>query len=109
MLLQDALNDMGCDVVFAHALPQATQLAEIEDIACGFLDIKIGNDTVVPVADALSRRNIPFVFSSNYGRELLPQRYRDHIMLPKPYFPDDIAHVFRTQLNIRLGSSRAPE
>ncbi len=108
MLLQDALNDMGCDVVFAHALPQAMRLAEIEDVACGFLDIKIGNDTVIPVADALSHRNIPFVFSSNYGRAMLPQRYRNHIMLPKPYFPDDIAHVFRTQLNIRLGPS-APQ
>lgn len=105
MLLQDALRDMGCEVVVAHAVSQARQLAEIEDVACGFLDIKIGNDTVVPVADALSQRNIPFVFSSNYGRELLPQRYRNHIMLPKPYFPDDIAHVFRTQLNIRLGSA----
>ena len=103
MLLQDSLNDMGCDVVFAHALPQATRFAEAAEVMCGFLDIKIGDETVVPVADALSQRNIPFVFSSNYGRELLPQRYRNHIVLPKPYLPDDIAHIFRTQLNIKLG------
>lgn len=106
MLLRDALTDMGCQVLCAPALTQAILLAKSEDLACGFLDVKIGNDTVVPVADALSARRIPFIFSSNYGREMLPQRYRNHLMLPKPYFPDDIAHIFRTQLNIKLGSTR---
>lgn len=107
MLLTDALIEMGCDVVSAQALPQATRLAQIEDIACGFLDIKIGNGIVVPVADVLSDRKIPFVFSSNYGREMLPQRYQNHALLPKPYFPDDIAHIFRTRFNIRLGPGAA--
>lgn len=104
MLLQDALVDMGCRVVFANEIREAKQLAEDEPIDCAFLDVKIGNDTVVPVADALTKRRIPFVFSSNYGKELLPERYRNHAMLPKPYFPDDIAHIFRTQLNIRLSA-----
>jgi CheY-like chemotaxis protein len=107
MLLQDALSDMGCSVVFAHEVREATQLAKTEALECGFLDVKIGNETVVPVADALRERNIPFVFSSNFGKELLPQRYRNHVMLPKPYFPDDIAHVFRTQLNIKLSPARS--
>lgn len=102
MLLQDALKDMGCSVLFAQEVREAILLAKTEALECAFLDVKIGNETVVPVADALKERNIPFVFSSNFGKELLPQRYRDHVMLPKPYFPDDIAYVFRTQLNIRL-------
>lgn len=102
LLLEDALNQMGCEVICANALLPAMQLARNETIGCGFLDVKIGSETVVPVADVLCERSIPFVFSSNYGKELLPERYRDHIMLPKPYFPDDIAHVFRTKLNIQL-------
>jgi len=107
MLLQDALRDMGCDVVFAGAVAEASLLARVEEIDCAFLDVKIGNETVIPVADILTQRHIPFVFSSNYGRELLPGRYRNHVMLPKPYFPDDISNVFRTHFGIKLAGPTA--
>jgi hypothetical protein len=38
----------------------------------------VDGEEVYPVADALNRRGIPFVFSTAYGEEKLPVEYSDN-------------------------------
>jgi DNA-binding response OmpR family regulator len=65
LALQFALEDEGANVVGpACNLDRAVSLAEEEPITAAVLDIKLGRDSVGPVASALAHRNIPFLFYS---------------------------------------------
>jgi hypothetical protein len=40
------------------------------------LDVNLGDEKVYPVADALAERDVPFVFLTGYGSEMLPPAHR---------------------------------
>jgi len=54
------------------------------------LDVNLGGDRVYPVADALSRRNVPFVFVTGYGTGVLPYEYAERPRLGKPFKMADL-------------------
>jgi len=56
-----------------------------EPIDAAVLDVNIAGEVVLPVADALSRRGIPFVFATAYGRAGVEARHLDRAVLQKPY------------------------
>ncbi|MGD0189639.1 MAG: response regulator [Rhizomicrobium sp.] len=63
--LQFALEDEGADVVGpACNLDRAVALAEGESITAAVLDMRLGPNSVGPVARALAHRKIPFLFYS---------------------------------------------
>ena len=73
MLVEDFLTDEGCVIVgpfgrVAHALAAA----ECEAIDVALLDINVAGEKVFPVAFALERRGIPFLFVTGYGEKVLP-------------------------------------
>lgn len=93
MLVEDALTEAGCDLLMAGRVAQAMILAEVEAIDCALLDVSVAGEDIYPVAAILSRRNIPFVLSTGYGRASLPKEYRDRPMLPKPYAPEQVSRA----------------
>jgi CheY-like chemotaxis protein len=94
MLIEDALTDAGCcRPLVASRIPKAVALSETEAIDCAILDVNLAGEDVYSVADVLSRRDIPFIFSTGYGKESLPAQYRDRPILPKPYVPEQIAQA----------------
>ena len=90
--LEDILTERGCIIVGpAMRLEQATQLAEsAADIDVAILDVNLGGQPVFPIAAALKARNVPIVFATGYGREGLPEEWRDLPVLVKPYTADDV-------------------
>jgi hypothetical protein len=54
------------------------------------LDVNLGGDRVYPVADALSRRNVPFVFVTGYSAGVLPCEYAERPRLCKPFKMADL-------------------
>jgi CheY-like chemotaxis protein len=72
MLIEDALADAGCRPLIASRIPKAVALSETEAIDCAILDVNLAGEDVYPVADVLSRRDIPFIFSTGYGTDSLP-------------------------------------
>ena len=85
MMLEDILLDAGYAVCKAARLPAALQLVETELFDVAILDINLAGKEVFPVADALSERGIPFLFTSGYGENGVPAEYRHHPTLQKPY------------------------
>jgi CheY-like chemotaxis protein len=86
MDLGAALRGAGCEVVGPVARPdRALGHVDAGAIDAAVLDINLGGETVFAVADALARREVPFVFVTGYDRGALPERLRDRPLLGKPY------------------------
>jgi DNA-binding response OmpR family regulator len=85
MMLEDRLNASGYRVLKAARLAKCLELAESAAIDLAILDINLAGEVSFPAALALRRRGIPFVFSSGYGDEDLPEVWRNEKILQKPY------------------------
>jgi CheY-like chemotaxis protein len=86
MLLEDMLSDLGYDVAgTAGGLDEALTLAREADVDVAILDVNLNGNPVYPVAQILTARGVPFIFSTGYGEQGLPDAYRDCPMLQKPF------------------------
>ncbi|HET6632207.1 MAG TPA: response regulator [Rhodanobacteraceae bacterium] len=85
MMLEDRLQDAGYRVLKAARLAKCLELAESEPIDVAVLDINLAGEASFPVATALRERGIPFVFSSGYGDEGIPDAWRGEPVIQKPY------------------------
>ena len=85
MMLEDRLNASGYNVIKAARLIKCLELAESASIDLAILDINLAGEQSFPAALVLRRRGIPFVFSSGYGGEDIPDMWRNETVLQKPY------------------------
>jgi CheY-like chemotaxis protein len=54
------------------------------------LDICLHREMVYPVADELTKRGVPFVFTTGYDKSTLPARFSAVARCEKPVDPDQI-------------------
>jgi DNA-binding response OmpR family regulator len=85
MMLEDRLNASGYRVIKVARLAKCLELAESSPIDLAILDINLAGEQSFPAALILRRRGIPFVFSSGYGGEDIPDAWRNETVLQKPY------------------------
>ncbi len=87
MLLETILEDMGCTPVGpAATVDDGLALAtDGERLDAALLDVNVAGRQVFPVADALAAAGVPFVFSTGYGEGGLPDRWRGHPTIQKPF------------------------
>lgn len=93
--LARAFHGAGAVVIGPAAnVAEALQLiAATPGLDGGVLDINLRGEMVYPVADALARRGVPFVFATGYDREEIPDRFSDRIRCEKPVKPDQVANA----------------
>jgi CheY-like chemotaxis protein len=65
------------------------------------LDIKLRNEMIFPVADALRALGVPFVFATGYSQRIIPDRYKDVVRYEKPF---DVAEIARVAVQISVAS-----
>lgn len=83
---EDALRDLGADVVTAASVGRAHEAIAIQSVDLAVLDFNLGHETSLPIADMLAERGIPFLFATGYGDGLeLPTRFEAVTLLKKPY------------------------
>lgn len=85
MMLEDRLTASGYRVVKASRLARCMELAESAPLDLAILDINLAGEVSFPAAEVLRRRGIPFVFSSGYDDNILPEAWRSEKILQKPY------------------------
>jgi CheY-like chemotaxis protein len=86
MLVEDMLAELGHKVAgTAASIEEATRLANQGDFDGALLDVNLNGKTIDAVAETLMRRDIPFVFTTGYGQQGIPDAYRDWPALQKPY------------------------
>jgi len=69
----------------AGSVKTALQIAENTPLDGALLDGNLRGQPVDEVAAALTRRNVPFLFVSGYGRESLPRGFGNVAVLSKPF------------------------
>jgi CheY-like chemotaxis protein len=85
-LIEDMLTSAGCVVSGPIArVPEALDAVDRGGFDAAVLDVNIAGDRIDPVADALSRRNVPFVFVTGYSTGVLPGEYAARPRLCKPF------------------------
>lgn len=86
MLLEDMLSELGYNVAAAvGTLAEARDFAAKGDITAAILDVNLEGQEIFPVAEILAERGLPFVFVTGYGERGLPDAYRSHVSLQKPF------------------------
>jgi FixJ family two-component response regulator len=85
---QRALAAAGARVAgpYARVAESLSRLAEGR-VDCGVLDVNLGEGPSFATARALRQRQVPFVFLTGYGREVLPEGFDDIELLEKPVDP----------------------
>ena len=104
MLLETILDDMGCSVIGPESniddgLRSAMGEASLD---AALLDVNVAGREVFPVAEALRARGVPFVFSTGYGEAGLPEHWRGHPTIQKPFTEIAIRDALMKVMNISL-------
>ena len=85
------LEDIGCEPVGPVGHLQTALLAATkEPLDAALLDVDVAGESVEPIADFLSRRDIPFALVTGYARERIPARLRDYPYVGKPFTFGDV-------------------
>ncbi|SFV37295.1 CheY chemotaxis protein or a CheY-like REC (receiver) domain [Devosia crocina] len=84
--LVESLHAMGAEVIGpVPDLPGAHRILErVSNIAGAILDVSVQGEPVFPLADELKRRGIPYIFSTGYDENAIPQAYRSRPRFTKP-------------------------
>jgi CheY-like chemotaxis protein len=91
MDLAERFEDLGVEVIGpAATVRDAVALLGNQEVEGAVLDINIRGERVYPVADILTQKNVPFVFTSGYSKELEPEAYAS---IPRCIKPANFLHV----------------
>lgn len=81
----------GCEIVGpTGTIPEAKLLVERADFDVALLDLNIEGTLSEEIAQILSRKNIPFAFVTGYSRTALPAKFRQSLMLSKPFVREQL-------------------
>jgi DNA-binding NtrC family response regulator len=85
MELETILSEAGAEIAGCRTVEDALALAAKNGLAAAVLDIRLGRETIAPVARELARRGIPFVFyTGQIDTDAMRAEWPDCIIVPKP-------------------------
>jgi DNA-binding NtrC family response regulator len=94
MELETILSEAGAEIAGCRTVKDALALAEKNALAAAVLDIRLGRETIAPVARELARRGIPFVFySGQVNTDAVRAEWPDRRLVPKPAQPRAIVNA----------------
>jgi CheY-like chemotaxis protein len=94
MLLDGMLTDLGHSVAAeAGGIEEALALAKQAEFDVAILDVNLNGQPITPVVEILIQRGLPFVFATGYGARGVPEPYRMHPALQKPFQLEALAQA----------------
>jgi PAS domain S-box-containing protein len=94
MELESCLEAAGCEIVGpAGRLDTARSLVADGGFDAALIDANLAGERVDELAAVLARKGVPFAFVSGYGREALPDGFREAVLLSKPFTQDRLLAV----------------
>ena len=102
LLLEDLLEDLGCELVSSVArVAEAREAFLTGRFNFAILDVNLGGDNSFDLARSLIARQIPFVFSTGYGNNSLPEDLGRQVLLTKPFAPEQLRLAIQQALQSR--------
>lgn len=97
----DILKDNGADDVhMSGSVADALAVLEANTITFALLDVNLGDQTSLPVAEVLADRNIPFVLATGYGdAESITASYPPAVIAKKPFTAESIVKAISSALS----------
>jgi len=92
----DLLEDAGatvCGPVARVAEALAVMVRDGAALDAAVLDVNLNGETSYPVADALKRHGVGFVFTTGYGEGALHEAYREFPRCEKPFRGEELLAV----------------
>ncbi len=94
MLIVDMLTELGHTLAGeAGNIEEAVALAKQAEFDVALLDVMLNTNPITPVVEVLITRGLPFVFASGYGERGMPEAYRAHPTLLKPFQADALGRA----------------
>ena len=91
MLIEDMVGELAYDVAaVVPRLEDAMRLLDSDSFDLAMLDVHLNGKTVFPFAAELQARDIPFLFATAYGPRGIPEEFRSHLVLQKPFGPVEL-------------------
>ena len=97
MLLEEQLRLDGYLIV-GPCSNVSSALDVDEDIDIALLDVNLGGYFVDPVARQLAERDVPFLFVTAYGRDVITTEFSDRVVLQKPVDVQDLSDTLKRVL-----------
>ena len=92
--LAEALRARGAEVIGPVGThDEAIRAVESHWIDRAVLDVNLHGEMSFPIADRLDAAGIPYVITTGYGAESLPERFRGKPRLSKPFLPGAVARL----------------
>jgi CheY-like chemotaxis protein len=94
LMIEDMLADLGCQsVTSAATVDKALALINAQVFDVALLDVNLnGNDSHL-VAEVLSARGVPFVYSTGNTGQSVRDGYSDRPVLKKPFKYEELAAI----------------
>jgi CheY-like chemotaxis protein len=89
MLIEDMVNELSYEIAaVVPRLEDAMRLLDSDDdFDVAMLDVHLNGKTVFPFAAELDKRGVPYLFATAYGGRGIPEEFRSHLVLEKPFGP----------------------
>jgi two-component sensor histidine kinase/CheY-like chemotaxis protein len=97
--MEAELQALGLEVIGpASSVAAAERLIAERACDAALLDANLHGQSVERLAAALRAKGVPFAFATGYGREALPEAFRDVAVLAKPFDAARVAATLRALL-----------
>jgi CheY-like chemotaxis protein len=85
------LQALGVQVVVpARSLSEGLKAVDASALDAAFLDLRLGADTSLPLAERLAALGVPFAFLTGYQGDAIPATYKDRPVIAKPFTPESL-------------------
>ena len=94
IMIEDMLADLGCSLVTSAAtVDKALALAHAQVFDAAILDINLNGHDSHPVAEALSARGVPFIYSTGNTGHGSRDSYSGRPVLKKPFKYEELVAI----------------
>lgn len=100
MLLEDMLGDLGC-IVAAAASEIGEAKAKLSSTVYDavILDVNLNGARTFGIAQTLAQSRTPFVFSTGYGADGIPEPFRGVPIMSKPFSRHEVERALAAALD----------
>lgn len=101
MMVEDLLLASGYHVLTAGRVRPALKAIQDRDVDLAIVDLNLGGESCLPLAEQLRERGVPILFASGSDGGQVPGRYRHCPLLQKPYRPSELLDAIACALPAR--------